>query len=90
METQGINFDVRQQGQPIGFAGSTSDVSEGCEVYLKADGAQICAKVVKTNADQTFEGEVTGFPGSDLDELGDLNIGSPIRFQDRHIFRCAA
>ncbi len=90
METQEINFDVRQQGQPIEFAGSTSDVSEGCEVQLEADGAKICAKVVKTNADQAFEGEVTGFQGSDLDELGDLRIGSAIRFQDRHIFRCAA
>ena len=47
-------------------------------------------EVVKTNADQTFEGKVTGFAGTDLDELGDLRIGSPIRFQDRHIFRCAA
>ncbi len=90
METQEINFDVRQQGQPIEFAGSTSDVSKGCEVQLETDGVQICAKVVKTNADQTFKGEVTGFPGSNLDELGDLRIGSPIRFQDRHIFRCAA
>ena len=90
METQEINFDVRQQGQPIEFAGSTSDVSEGCEVQLEADGVQICAKVVKTNADQTFEGKVTSFPDNNLDELGDLRIGSPIRFQDRHIFRCAA
>lgn len=90
METQEMNFDERQQGQSIGFAGSTSDVSEGCEVQLEADGAQICAKIVKTNADQTFEGEVTGFPGSDLDELGDLRIGSSICFQDRNIFRCAA
>ncbi len=90
METQENKFDVRQQGQPIRFAGSTSDVSEGCEVQLEADGVQICAKVVKTNADQTFEGKVTGFAGSDLDELGNLRIGSPIRFQDRHIFRCAA
>ncbi len=90
METQEIKFDVRQQGQPIEFSGSTSDVSEGCEVQLETDGLQICAKVVKTNADQTFEGKVTGFAGSDLNELGDLRIGSPIRFQDRHIFRCAA
>ena len=90
METQNINFDVRQQGEPIEFAGSTSDVSEGCEVQLETDGVQICAKIVKTITDQTFEGEVTGFPGSDLNELGDLIIGSPIRFQDRHIFRCAA
>ncbi len=90
METQNINFDVRQQGEPIEFAGSTSDVSEGCEVQLEADGVQICAKIVKTITDQTFEGEVTGFPGIDLDELGDLRIGSPIRFQDSHIFRCAA
>ena len=90
METQEIKFDVRQQGQPIEFTGSTGDVSEGCEVQLETDGLQICAKVVKTNADQTFKGEVTGFPGSDLDEVGDLRIGSPIRFQDRHIFRCAA
>lgn len=90
MKTQEINFDVRQQGQPIEFAGSTSDVSEGCEVQLETDGVQICAKVVKTNPDQTFSGEVTSFPGSDLDEVGDLRIGSPIRFQDRHILRCAA
>ena len=90
MKTQETSFDVRQQGQPIEFAGSTNDVSEGCEVQLEADGVQICAKVVKTNADQTFGGEVTSFPSSDLEELGDLRIGSPIRFQDRHIFRCAA
>ena len=90
METQAINFDVRQQGQPIEFAGSICDVAEGCEVQLEADGVQICAKVVNTNPDQTFNGEVTSFPGSDVDEIGDLRIGSPIRFQDRHILRCAA
>ena len=90
METQEINFDVRQQGQHIEFAGSTSDVSEGCKVQLEADGVQIWAKVVKTNADDTFNGEVTSFPGSNLVEVGDLRIGSPIRFQDRHILRCAA
>ena len=90
MKTQEINFDVRPQGQPIEFAGSTSDVSEGCEVQLEADGVQICAKVVKTNTDQTFKGQVIDFPGSDIDEVGDLRIGSPIHFQDRHIFRCAA
>ncbi len=90
MKTQETSFDVRQQDQPIEFAGSNNNVSEGCEVQLEANGVQICAKVVKTNADQTFKGEVTGFPGSDLDEVGDLKIGSPIRFQDRHIFRCAA
>ncbi len=90
MGTQGFNFDTRKQGQPIEFAGSTSNVSEGCEVQLETDGVQICAKVLKTNADQAFDGEVTGFPGSDLNELGSLKIGSPIRFQDHHIFRCAA
>ncbi len=90
MGTQKLNFDVRQQGQPIEFAGSTSAVSEGCEIQLEADGVQVGAKVVKTNADQAFEGKVTGFPGSDLSELGNLKIGSPIRFQDHHIFRCAA
>ena len=89
MKTQEISFDLRQQGQPIEYAGSTRNVSDGCEVQLEADGVQIYAKVVKTNADQTFEGEVTDFPGSDLDELGDLKIGSPIRFEDRHIFRSA-
>ena len=90
METKKIVFDVRRHPQPIEYAGSTGYVSEGCEVQLETGGVQICAKVVKTYADQTFEGEVTGFPGNDLVELGDLRIGSPIRFQDRHIFRCAA
>ena len=90
MKTKETSFDVRQQGQPIEFAGSNNNVSEGCEVQLEADGVQICAKVVETNADQTFGGEVTGFPGSDLKKLGGLKIGSPIRFQDHHIFRCAA
>ena len=90
METQEFSFDVRQQGQPIEYSGSTSYVSEGCKVQLEADGVQIYAKVVKTNAGQTFEGEVIGFPGSDLDELGDLRIGSLIRFQERHVFQCAA
>ncbi len=90
MGTQKFNFDVRQQDQPIEFAGNTSKVSEGCEIQLEAKGAQICAKVVASNANQSFEGEVTGFPGRDLNELGHLKIGSPIRFQDRHIFRCAA
>ncbi len=90
MGTPAFNFDVRQQGQPIEFAGSRSTVSEGCEIQLEAGGVQICAKVVKTDSDHAFEGKVTGFPGSDLNELDDLKIGSPIRFQDRHIFRCAA
>ena len=90
MGTQGFNFDTRTQGQPIEFAGSTSAVSEGCEIQLEANGVQVGAKVVKTNADQAFEGKVTGFPGSNINELGDLKIGSPIRFQDNHIFRCAA
>ena len=90
METQEISFDVRQQGQPIEYSGSTSYVSEGCEVQLEAEGVQICAKVVKINANQTFEGEVTDFPGGDLDKLGDLRIGSPVRFQERHIFGCTA
>ncbi len=90
MKTQEISFDVRRQPQPIEYAGSTSYVSEGCEVQLEADGVQICAKVVKTNADQTFEGKVTGFAGSSVDELGDLRVGSPIRFEDRHIFGCTA
>ena len=90
MGTTAFNFDVRQQGQPIEFTGSTSNVSEGCEVQLEAGGVQISAKVVMTDSDHAFEGKVTGFPGSDLNELDDLKIGSPIRFQDRHIFRCAA
>ena len=90
METQEFNFDERQQGQPIEFAGSTSDVTEGCEIQLEVNGVQICAKVVASNAGQTFKGEVTGFPDSDLNELGDLRIGSPIRFQDNNVFRCAA
>ncbi len=90
MNTQEISFEQREEGQPIVFTDGADTVSEGCEVQLEADGVQICAKVVKTIADQTFEGQVTGFPGSDLDELGDLRIGSAIRFQDRHILRCAA
>ncbi len=90
MKTQEISLDLRQQGQPIEYAGSTRNVLDGCEVQLEADGVQIYAKVVKTYDDQTFEGEVTGFPGSEVDKLGDLRIGSPIRFQDRHIFQCAA
>ncbi len=90
MKTQEISFDLRHQGQPIEYAGSTRNVSDGCEVQLEADGVQISAKVVKTYDDQTFEGEVTGFPGSDVDKLGDLRIGSPIRFQDSNIFQCAA
>ena len=90
MKTQEISFDVRQPGQPIVFTDGADTVSEGCLIQLEADGVEIYAKVVKTYDDQTFEGEVTGFPGSDLDKLGDLRIGSPISFQDRNIFQCAA
>ncbi|MHC4414689.1 MAG: hypothetical protein ACYS0G_05340 [Planctomycetota bacterium] len=90
METQEIIFDERTESQPIDFCGGATEVYEGCQVDLERDGVRITAKVVSYNPGEPWYGEVTDFPDSDVDEIDGLRIGSPIRFEERHIFGCAA
>ncbi len=89
MSTQEITFDVRNEQQPIDFDGSADEVCEGCLVDLEHQGATITAKVLE-GAAPNWMGEVTEFPAGDQKKLGNLKVGAKIKFEDRHIFRCAA
>ncbi len=89
METQEISFDQREEGRPIVFSGGADTVSEGSEVDLQHDGASISAKVLKST-EGDWLAEVTVIPGGYAEQFGSVKLGSKIRFQDRHIFRCAA
>ena len=89
METQEISFDQREEGQPIVFTDGADTVSKGCEVHLQHHGAKIYAEVLKcTEGD--WLAEVTDIPTGYAAVVDSVEIGSKIRFQDRHIFRCAA
>ncbi len=82
------NWDERNQDQPIEFAGG-NEVCEGCLVDLEQNGTRITA-LVKANAGDNWTAEVTAFPGTDADTIGDIKVGATIEFEDRHVFRCAA
>ena len=88
MSTQ-INWNERTDDQSIVFDGTNNEVCEGCIVNLDWDGIAITVKVTDCTNDP-WTGEVTGFPDSDVTEHGELKIGTTIKFEDRHIFRCAA
>ncbi len=89
METQEISFDVRQLDQPIVFTDGADTVSTGFEVDLQHNGARISAKILK-RTEGDWLAEVTDIPTGYAEQFGSVKIGSKIRFQDRHIFRCAA
>lgn len=89
MKTHEITFDERTESQPIAFTGPIDDVTEGCEVGLEHDGVSISAKVVKNEGGEWL-GKITNIPSSDAENTGNLKIGATVRFQDCHIFRCAA
>lgn len=89
MKTKEISFDQRDEGQPIVFTGGADTVSKGSEVDLQHDGASISAKVLK-RTEGDWLAKVTVIPAGYAERFGSVKIGSKIRFQDRHIFRCAA
>ena len=89
MKTQEISFDQREEGHPIVFTGGADTVSEGSEVDLQHDGVSISAKVLKST-EGDWLAEVTDIPTGYAAVFDSVEIGSKIRFQDRHIFRCAA
>ena len=89
MKTQEISFDLREEGHPIVFTGGADTVSTGCEVQLQHHSARISAKVLKSTKGDWLA-EVTDIPTGYAAVFDSVEIGSKIRFQDRHIFRCAA
>ena len=89
MNTQEISFDQREEDQPIVFTGGADTVSEGSEVDLQHDGSSISAIVLKST-EGDWLAMVTVISAGHAGQFGGVKLGSTIRFQDRHIFRCAA
>lgn len=82
--TTEINFNERDNGQSIQFDGDASEVCEGCLVDLNHAGETITVKVTECTENQCWNGEITDSPSDTL------KIGSTIKFEDRHVIRCAA
>ena len=82
---QKIKFDIRKGNQPIEFSGSTTEITEGCNVDLEHNGVRVSAKIVSVDG-ETWVGQVIGVG----DETSDLEVGSKVYFQDQHILSCAA
>lgn len=87
MGTQ-INWNERNENEPIIFDG-TKKVAEGCVVDLEYDGVTVTAEVTNCKA-TPWTGKITGFPNGDNDNLPELKVGATIKFEDRHVLRCAA
>ena len=83
--TQKIKFDIRKGDQSIEFGGSTTEITEGCNVDLEHNGVRISAKIISVDG-ETWVGQVIGVG----DDIGDLEVGSKVYFQDEHILTCAA
>ncbi len=86
MNTNEIRFEERTDGEAINYEGSVETVAAGCKVSLRKDGVDVLARITELAQDDTCVGEVTGFEGDEPS----LSIGTTIRFQQQHIFRCAA
>ena len=87
---QNINWDQRNQDEPIVFEGSAEAVREGCTVDLEHEGTRVTVRV-QGQQDEAWNGEITGFPAhADSSEVGALKVGLAIQFQDDHVLRCAA
>ena len=82
--TTDINFNERDNGQSIQFDGTANEVCEGCLVDLSHAGETITVKVTECTENQPWSGEITDSQSTDL------KIGSTIKFEDRHVIRCAA
>ena len=90
MTTQNWNFNERSQNQDIEFEGGANKVCEGCTVVLDHEGTNIMVQVQSTEG-QTWCGKITSFPdNSDETMIGEMKIGGTIKFEDRHVIRCAA
>ena len=90
MSNQTIKFDERKQNQPIKFDGGTNEVCEGCTVNLEHNGVTIAVRL-DTCQGNVWTGEITEFPNNDGETtVGKLKIGTTIKFEEKHIFRCAA
>ena len=90
MATQNWNWDERNQAKPIDFEGGVDEIRQGSTVVLEHNGVHINVQV-GNNEGTTWTGVISGFPNTaDQTEIGELEIGNTIKFEERHIFRCAA
>ena len=88
MKTIKIDFDQRTDDEAITYEGGAGEVAPGCKVSLRKDGVDVLARITELTTTNECVGEVTGYEGDETVE--NLAVGSTIRFQQEHIFRCAA
>ncbi len=78
------NFNQRDDSTAIEYDGDANEVCEGCSVNLEHEGTTITARIIECNDGQPWVGEITD------SSIESLKIGSTIKFEDCHVFRCAA
>ncbi len=65
-----------------------SNVSPGCTVALQYREIRIIVQVLEIEADQFYIGQVLDFDGTLEPEIQGVNIGSYLRFREKHIWSC--
>ena len=81
--TTEINFNERDNNQAIQYDGDANEVCEGCMVDLNHAGETVTCKVTECT-DNLWCGEITNSTSDTL------TVGTTIKFEDRHVIRCAA
>ena len=87
-----IPLEGRPQGAMIGAGGDglgfLSTIVPGCTVALQFREIRIIVQVLEIEADQFYIGQVLDFDGTLEPEIQGVNIGSYLRFREKHVWSC--
>ncbi len=87
-----IPLEGRPAGTGIGSGDGDmsfiSNINPGCTVALQFREIRIIVQVLEIEADQFYVGQVLDFDGTLEPEVQGVNIGSYLRFREKHVWSC--